>query len=412
MPIYYVDPYKKYYEQLNNMTSMITKSANMVTNAELVCSTISRLQSQLETALWVELGHKELISNSIPNLSKSAKSLSNNISSNLKVAVDTAMNSLLPTVTELKEKDLQLENKKNELSNLKEPPTSTNPITGEKTSNYIDYCNTKAALENEISTLDKICQDLVAKANSFVEQINGVSSKTQTVQNVEVSTTPTISTETVLNYSGVKEYTLSDSMIIGKTDTLINYGEYYVVNTAYSVEDYQRHILNKRIYQSGSNGFENSCSTIAHVYAKNLTMGYAYDDIRAAVKDGGSSPDGYYNKNLCISDNKQEVLSAVYSELSQGRPVTLNCANSNGGRHWITIVGFKTDVSSGQELKAEDLLILDPWDGQVERMDCSDSRIMATGSETGQTRNYTGYRIDRLNDNAIAEIPKNKLTSA
>lgn len=412
MAVYFVDPYKKYYEELKNATALSSKKTDMINNSEMVSKTISRLQSQLNGALWSELGYKELVTNAIPALHKSSEILKSNISSCLAVAVDTALNSLLPVVSELKIKDEELEKKIEELNNLKEPLPATeavyDSITGKKigeeeTSSHKAYRDKKASLEKEIATLKESCEKLVNEANTYKEKINGLSGGAQTVTAVSIPTAS--STTSVANYPGIKEYTLDSSMIVGQTDALINYGEYYVVNTAYSVEDYQKHILDRRIYQSGSNGFENSCSTIAHVYAKNLTMGYAYDNIKAAVKDGGSSPDGYYNNNLYISDNKQDVLAEVYSELSQGRPVTLNCANSNGGRHWITIVGFKTSVSSGQALKAEDLLILDPWDGQVERMDCSDSRIMATGSETGQTENYTGYRIDRLNNAAIAQIP-------
>ena len=80
----------------------------------------------------------------------------------------------------------------------------------------------------------------------------------------------------------------------------------------------------------------------------------------------------------------------------------MNCANNNGGRHWVTVIGFKTEVESGSALKAEDLLILDAWDGEIERMDCEDSRVMASGRTTGQ--NYD-WRIDKMNEDRLASIP-------
>ena len=61
------------------------------------------------------------------------------------------------------------------------------------------------------------------------------------------------------------------------------------------------------------------------------------------------------------------------------------------------MVGFKTDVASADDLKAEDLLILDSWDGKLERMDCSGSRKFVPGSECGHTGKYD-WRVDVIEE--------------
>ena len=94
-----------------------------------------------------------------------------------------------------------------------------------------------------------------------------------------------------------------------------------------------------------------------------------------------------------IVDSKEATLTTIYKEITAGKPVVLQVNGNKSGtsRHFVTVVGFKEGVNSASELKEEDLLIYDSWDGKVERMDTSSSRFMTTGKQTGKT--YSGYYL-------------------
>jgi len=110
MAIYFVDPYKKYYDKLNVASGLSASSSKVQERASFLVSSASRLSTQVGAAAWLEKGQKEIVSSTLPSLSKGVQSLSDGITSSLVVAVDMAVNQLLPTVTELKANDELYEN--------------------------------------------------------------------------------------------------------------------------------------------------------------------------------------------------------------------------------------------------------------------------------------------------------------
>lgn len=403
METFFVNPYKKYYEKLNADTNLVNSGNQMKEKGSYLVSTVTRLSSQINSSVWKELGYDEIVNTTLPTLSLLVSTLNDCIASGLVVATDLAINTLLPALTKLKEEDTLYNNTNTELKALVAPPQTktvkehwyslnTIEVANEE---YTEYLNKKASLEKSLSTHETTCKNLITEIDETITKINELNSVVSTKVETSVS-----STTGVRNHDGKKEYGLSSSMEVSRTATLINYGEYYVVNTNYSVIDYYNHIQEKKIYQAADSRYSNSCSSVAHLHAKEMTFGKAGNNLHNLMQKGGI--DSCYHKNNFLSENKQVVLNEIYNELSKGRPVTLNCANNNGGRHWVTVIGFKTEVKSGSELKAEDLLILDAWDGEIERMDCEDSRVMASGRTTGQ--NYD-WRIDKMNEDRLASIP-------
>ena len=93
-------------------------------------------------------------------------------------------------------------------------------------------------------------------------------------------------------------------------------------------------------------------------------------------------------------DNKSEALKKIYSEIRNGNPVVLQVNGNTQGtvRHFVTVVGYNNNVKSASELTEKDLLIVDSWDGQLERMDTSTSRFMTTGAQCHKTK-YSGYYL-------------------
>ena len=97
-----------------------------------------------------------------------------------------------------------------------------------------------------------------------------------------------------------------------------------------------------------------------------------------------------------FNDNKQETLSVVYEQISEGKPVVMQVNGNSSGtsRHFVTVVGIKSDVKSAADVTEDDLLILDSWDCNLERMDTDTSRFMTTGSQTNKS--YSGYYLRLL----------------
>lgn len=94
-----------------------------------------------------------------------------------------------------------------------------------------------------------------------------------------------------------------------------------------------------------------------------------------------------------IDDNKNVVLSKVYTEILSGRPVVLQVNGNKAGtsRHFVTVVGFRSSITDPTKLTEKDLLIIDSWDGKIERMDTNTSRFMTSGADCH--KEYSGYRL-------------------
>ncbi len=78
------------------------------------------------------------------------------------------------------------------------------------------------------------------------------------------------------------------------------------------------------------------------------------------------------------SASKSVILQEIYNSIMQGSPAIL-MVNGNriaSSRHFVSVVGFKRNVTSASDLREEDLLILDSWDGRLETMDANKSRWM------------------------------------
>ena len=69
----------------------------------------------------------------------------------------------------------------------------------------------------------------------------------------------------------------------------------------------------------------------------------------------------------------------------------VNGNKAGTSRHFVTVVGIKSDVKSADQVQESDLLILDSWDCQLERMDTNTSRFMTTGKDTNKS--YSGYYL-------------------
>ena len=181
----------------------------------------------------------------------------------------------------------------------------------------------------------------------------------------------------------------SPNSIRGGTTTLtVDKKEYIVISTDIGVKKYSNTMKKKGVYQAiDEDKYGSQCLAFAYTHAYGIYSGNTTQ---------GMTLDGNYHAGAFtsyINDNKQDVLSKIYNEVSNGRPVILQVNGNKQGtsRHFVTVVGFKSNVSSASSLKEEDLLIMDSWSAEIKTMDKSTSRFMTTGKQT--RRDYNGYRI-------------------
>ena len=165
-------------------------------------------------------------------------------------------------------------------------------------------------------------------------------------------------------------------------------GDLIVAKTTRNLSEYESYIQNNGVKQdANSQEWGDSCLAFAGAHAYDMYSGTSTSGQSAANYAHGGAFEDY------ISDSKEEVLNKIYEEIMNGRPLVLQVNGNKAGtsRHFVTVVGFKDGVVSGSTLKESDLLIIDSWDGKVERMDTSSSRFMTTGADCH--KDYSGYRL-------------------
>ena len=174
--------------------------------------------------------------------------------------------------------------------------------------------------------------------------------------------------------------------------------DWTVVTTAVSVPDYEKVVASKKISQnSDTDKYGGACLAFSYVHAYDLYNGVTSD---TAVDAGNYKHASSFE--TFRSDNKSDVLNKIYSEIVQGRPVVMQVNGNKAGtsRHFVTVVGFRNSISDPAQLTEKDLLIMDSWDGKVERMDQETSRFMTTGKQTG--KDYTGYYLRTLKPKTVS----------
>lgn len=183
-------------------------------------------------------------------------------------------------------------------------------------------------------------------------------------------------------------------------DNVVKYegldGTWVVANTKNELSSYVSYIESEKVYQEANQAeWGDKCLSFADTYTYDLIFGERTD---------GSTASKYKRSNVfntIYEDTKEELLGKVYDQITSGKPVILQVNGNKAGtsRHFVTVVGFKEGVISRSTIRETDLLIIDSWDGKLERMDTSTSRFLTTGKDCG--KNYTGYRMAVLSDSVV-----------
>ena len=161
------------------------------------------------------------------------------------------------------------------------------------------------------------------------------------------------------------------------SQTLVNGGTMYtymhngqsfnVTNTKINLDDYAAYIQKNKMYQNA--GFLGSqCMLLSQYYASDMLRGkFTSKDTMA---NHGGSPAVKMNERT-KSSSEQPVKDYMYQELAQGHPVVLQVTqkrSNEGLRHFVTVVGYNSSVTSYKDLTPENMLVIDCVDGKIQTL--------------------------------------------
>ena len=347
---YFVDPYKKYYETLKSKTSITSECGNITSSISESSTSLSNLKTLLSSSTWKEMGIEELATATIPNLSKNVQTLQENFETCLKKAVDDAINKLLPETEKLKNESEKYDDIKSKLDSLVEPDS--------KSKNYQSYLDEKNKLESELNESRMKCEEYKRNCDTIASAIKSLNGS---VKNFEKATVTSSSKNN-------PEITIIDGSTTGKLYK-VNYNgtEFYVANTKNNLFNYQNYVLKNGIYQNA--GFlGGQCNLLSQNYAVDLMRGT--NTPKSIFGTSSAAPATRINKQV-RSQNIDDILMYMYSEINNGRPIALQVTqkrSNEGLRHFVTVVGFDASVKSYKDLTPDKILVMDCVDGKVQRL--------------------------------------------
>lgn len=387
MATYFVDPYKKYHEELSSASNLVSSGENIVAEGQSLLNIGDRLQIQLESSTWRELGYDQLVMTTIPNLKKKFKALNDNLTF-LMLTCNEVICSLLPLTTSLKENDTLYEKKLEELKNLVEPSqkyrkNSLGEETNFLTDEYIRYENTLFTLEAEIAKLKDLLEKLKIEIDDKISDIKNISSSMTTFSGLcLVDNTSTSNGELEEQLEDLIEDSYEQ---IGKIDVFTgaltyNEGKTLLYNDVGTQQDgYRRLIYTSHgkmitVFKQGwsepikfsddrtKNFRDHGCAfhAVASILSSNypgITPDQVFKDLgkeKVIPSDIKKYLEEDYNikigdRNEIDSRNYDEYKKHLVEEVSKGNMVltTVNTKDkkySSNISHWVVVVDYDKDV--------------------------------------------------------------------
>ena len=179
-----------------------------------------------------------------------------------------------------------------------------------------------------------------------------------------------------------------------------DFSKYLVVDTKVNIASFAYYVK-KYASQITPPKYPDKCLSFAFYHAYALYHGDPLSSLTAA--EGALYKSSKYFKKAIKNDDKQEILKIVYEQISQGKPCVLHVNGNVAGtsRHYVTVVGYKKTVTSGETIKGSDLLIIDSHNGNLQPMADEKGhglRFMISGYDTGRKGDKAyGYQVYILN---------------
>lgn len=160
-------------------------------------------------------------------------------------------------------------------------------------------------------------------------------------------------------YHGTKTGYVSAAYLSSGTSSGSSSGSSGYSAVSLSVPSYKQTDSRWASVQIGSSGktiAQIGCATTAVAMMESYRTGTTiYPDAMSKKLSYTSSGSLYWPSNYVAVTNTSGYLSAVYTQLKQGKPVLFGAKTSAGSQHWVVITGF-----SGGSLTASNFSIHDP----------------------------------------------------
>lgn len=210
----YFEKYIIYYESLLGNEHIVSDANGLATAVSDGATSVNNFFNKINSSNWEEDGQVIATTYVFTGLNTSIKGLSDMISDNLVNACTIAINSLLPTLEEIKIKDEELYFKKEDLleqeAHLEEmkrqEPSEKDPETGETSSEYIMWQESITAQEETISRIKTYIEQLIKELEALCEKADGY---IKSIQNLNQSTAELSITTTNMVSKDLAEYLLS-----------------------------------------------------------------------------------------------------------------------------------------------------------------------------------------------------------
>jgi len=415
MSKYFISVYKNYLNKIESDKSIENNCKNLINKVTLVNTSFNNYSNYIDNSLWQETSKNTISSSYLPRIKENCNLLTNGIVNNLSKVISLVKNDLYDMLVELKNKDddyCELQDK------LKMEQM------GSQDTDYI---------KEKLKVMDKILIDLVKNIDNKILEIKSYNDLSNTDGDVVASLAkPDLGLtkdELLKLYKNAHKNNKEDG-IIGKlkyqieenkinkllngkseTDSIISSSDTFseldnpnctdlsllnenwkVINTPRSISEYAVEAYNRGIRQnSNPEKYGDYCLAFSYVHASNLHKGEIDAGAENAYKWNHAGE--FYD---FFSDNKQETLKTVFNQIKEGNPVIMQVNGNSKGttRHFVTVVGINSNVKNADSVTESDLLILDSWDGKLEKMGTTGSRFMTTGKQTNKS--YSGYYLRLL----------------
>ena len=143
-----------------------------------------------------------------------------------------------------------------------------------------------------------------------------------------------------------------------------------VVNTAVDPIKYSKLVYDRICTSPGGTGeYSGYCLGFCYYYLYCMVDNITDVDLSVALSKYMTSAKLSYG--VLYYSNSNAMMTRLYDLLNAGIPQILmvEAITHPGSRHFVTVIGYRADVSKREELRPEDLLIIDSYEGKVESMD-------------------------------------------
>ena len=143
-----------------------------------------------------------------------------------------------------------------------------------------------------------------------------------------------------------------------------------VVNTVIDPMEYWKLVYDKVCtHPEGTDKYEGYCLCFSNFYVSGMVDNLTDADPAQAKRKYRTSRKLSYKTEKYSDPNV--MMARLYDLLSAGVPQILmvEALLHKGSRHFVAVVGYRASVTRREDLRPEDLLVIDSYDGKLEAMD-------------------------------------------